>query len=394
MSIAALQETSKELRRLAIAGSGLAKDDFRLKKLIPPLRESGAKVPVFARVADSLEELVGAGEADSATVLLQTATLVNAILYTQLNNKIAGDAEPIPHHALKGDFEYRPAMETVAVAERLLLKGSGRHEAIQEAKKAGVFTDLRLFYPAMEGLGGTSADIAELILREVIPLYGEYVVSIARQRYTGDGGAYDRRMLRLIGTLAKPEISRPIVRAALESKLADVRELAVELVALDPEGRHLVRSMVKDRADGVRRAAIKSLRYDNSREALETLLAGLQGNDAYAAGLGLRYWHDGSLAARELEVLIGRYAEDTLKRTEGFSIENLMEMIRVREALPLKEKIPACINKLFGELDQWEQVEGTKTCAYTGIHLASQVWDWLYKQKDKRTPIAYHKRTR
>ncbi len=58
MSLALIQESAKEVRRLAIAGSSLAAGDFRLKKLIPPLEQAGAKVPVFAQVAKAMSELV------------------------------------------------------------------------------------------------------------------------------------------------------------------------------------------------------------------------------------------------------------------------------------------------------------------------------------------------
>ena len=40
-------------RRLAIAGAAVATGDFRLKKLVPPLEQAGAKAPVFAKVAQA-----------------------------------------------------------------------------------------------------------------------------------------------------------------------------------------------------------------------------------------------------------------------------------------------------------------------------------------------------
>ena len=83
MSLALIQESAKEVRRLAIAGSPLAVGDFRLKKLIPPLEQAGAKVPVFAQVAKAISDLVNGNEADSAANLLNLSTLLNAILYTQ-----------------------------------------------------------------------------------------------------------------------------------------------------------------------------------------------------------------------------------------------------------------------------------------------------------------------
>ena len=83
MSLALIEESAKEVRRLAIAGSPLAVGDFRIKKLVPPLEQAGAKVPVFAQVAKAINDLANGTEAESAARLLTLSTLLNAILYTQ-----------------------------------------------------------------------------------------------------------------------------------------------------------------------------------------------------------------------------------------------------------------------------------------------------------------------
>src|SRR5215213_8612852 len=91
MSLALIQESAKEVRRLAIAGSPLAIGDFRLKKLVAPLEQAGAKAPVFAQVGKAISDLVNGKEADSAAHLLQLSTLLNAILYTQGQSATDGD---------------------------------------------------------------------------------------------------------------------------------------------------------------------------------------------------------------------------------------------------------------------------------------------------------------
>src|SRR5678809_1185990 len=91
MSLALIQESAKEVRRLSIAGSNLAVGDFRLKKLVPPLEQAGAKVPVFAQVAKAINDLVNGKEAESAANLLSLSTLLNAILYTQGQTGAEGD---------------------------------------------------------------------------------------------------------------------------------------------------------------------------------------------------------------------------------------------------------------------------------------------------------------
>src|SRR4051812_42304724 len=90
MSLALIQESAREVRRLSVAGSRLAIGDFRLQKLITPLEQAGANVPVFAQVAKGLRDLVNSSEADSAVNLLALSTLLNAILYTQGQTSVQG----------------------------------------------------------------------------------------------------------------------------------------------------------------------------------------------------------------------------------------------------------------------------------------------------------------
>ena len=83
MSIAVLNEVYTETRRLAIAGSVVAPGDFRLKKLVEPLKKAGVKAPVFAKVAESVEEVINSTDRTSATSLLNLSSLVCSILFTQ-----------------------------------------------------------------------------------------------------------------------------------------------------------------------------------------------------------------------------------------------------------------------------------------------------------------------
>src|SRR5882757_8452361 len=95
MSIGVLAQVYDETRRLAVAGSVVAGGDFRLKKLIAPLEQAGAKAPVFAKVAEAIKTVVESDAKSSAEALLELANLVNAILYTQGETGMAGPLDAI-----------------------------------------------------------------------------------------------------------------------------------------------------------------------------------------------------------------------------------------------------------------------------------------------------------
>src|SRR5688572_14472602 len=102
MSIPVLIEVYDEMRRLAIAGSAVAAGDFRLKKLVPPLQKSGEKAPVFGKVAQAIQAVVDSNDKTASTALLELATLVNAILYTQGETGFAGELKPLETTDLGG----------------------------------------------------------------------------------------------------------------------------------------------------------------------------------------------------------------------------------------------------------------------------------------------------
>src|ERR1051325_3549353 len=136
MSLALIQESAKEVRRLAIAGSPLAVGVFRLKKLAPPLEQAGAKVPVFAQVAKAINDLVNGKEADSAANLLTLSTLLNAILYTQGQTGTDGDYCELEMFATTGSTR-TTARTLKPLVEALTTTGSGRFEQVKSAVERG-----------------------------------------------------------------------------------------------------------------------------------------------------------------------------------------------------------------------------------------------------------------
>ena len=153
MSIPVLTQVYDELRRLAIAGSSVAAGDFRLKKLLPPLEQAGAKAPVFAKVAEAAGRLVESNEKTSAAALLEATSLVSAILYTQGETGIEGELQPVERPTSGLAKTQASARVLKPLLEALTTTGSGRMETIREAYDRGAFRDLRSISPAARRAG-------------------------------------------------------------------------------------------------------------------------------------------------------------------------------------------------------------------------------------------------
>src|SRR5207253_3029917 len=133
MSLALIQESAKEVRRLAIAGSPLAVGDFRLKKLIAPLEQAGAKVPVFAQVAKAISDLVNGKEADTPAHLLSLSTLLNAILYTQGQTSAEGACEALEVFPAKCSSTRTTARLLNPLVQALTSTGAERFKLVKAA---------------------------------------------------------------------------------------------------------------------------------------------------------------------------------------------------------------------------------------------------------------------
>lgn len=278
MSIAILTQVYDETRRLAIAGSVVAGGDFRLKKLIAPLEQAGAKAPVFARAAEAVKTLVGSNEKSSAPALLDVCTLVSAVLYTQGETGLTGELSPLETTDLGPQTTQASARVLKPLLEALTTTGSGRLEIIRDSHERGAFRDLRLVKPALQALDDVYPEIADFIADKVLPLYGKAILPELQTKYDLKGKGGHVRRLSLMHKL-DPAGTRELVKQALDGGSKEVRIAAIECLGTDPEDLAFLLEQSSAKAKDVRGAALKSLAKLDAEEALEALKKGLAGAD-------------------------------------------------------------------------------------------------------------------
>jgi hypothetical protein len=258
MSIAILTQVADEVRRLAIAGSVVAPGDFRLKKLAPALEKAGEKAPVFAKVAQGVNKVIESNEQTSAESLLELSSLVNAILYTQGETGIAGTLAEIPTTNLGNQQTQTSARILKPLLEALSTTGSGRMEVIKDAHERNVFKDLRLIKPVLQGLDDPYPEIADFLVKSVLPLYGTAIVPELRAKFDQKGRAGHCRRLQLMHQL-DPVGTRPLVQEALEQGSKEMRVTAIECLGDSPEDLAFLLEQAKAKAKDVRAAALRAL---------------------------------------------------------------------------------------------------------------------------------------
>ncbi|MBX9677245.1 MAG: HEAT repeat domain-containing protein [Gemmataceae bacterium] len=287
MSIALLTQVYDETRRLAIAGSVVAPGDFRLKKLIPPLEQVGAKAPVFAKVAEQVKSVVEATDKTSATALLDLATLMSAVLYTQGDAGIEGDLQPIETTDLGLIATKTGARTLKPLLEALTTKGSGRLETIRDACERDLFRDMRLIQPAVAAIDDSYPEIADMIVEKVLPLYGKAILTPLRTTFDLKGKTGDARRLRLMHRL-DPVGSRELVKQALENGSKEVKVAAVECLGQDRDDLSLLLEQAAAKAQDVRQAAYRALARFEEDEAVAILKKAFDGKELEFAVKPLR----------------------------------------------------------------------------------------------------------
>lgn len=278
MSIAVLTQVYDEVRRLSIAGSVVASGDFRLKKLVAPLEQAGAKAPVFAKVAQAVNKVVDSTDQTSAESVLELSTLINAILYTQGETGIEGKLEPVETVDLGLQVTQTSARVLKPLLEALTTTGSGRMEIIKDAHERGAFADLRLIKPALGALDDVYPEIADYVSEHILHLYGKAILPEVRAKFDQKGRAGHVRRLALMHKL-DAEGSRETVKLALEEGSKEIRVVAIECLGASPEDLVFLLDQAKAKAKDVRQAALKGLAQSDHGDAIAALRAALNSGD-------------------------------------------------------------------------------------------------------------------
>jgi hypothetical protein len=287
MSIALVAEVYDEARRLAIAGSVVAPGDFRIRKLIAPLEQVGAKAPVFARVAEAVKAIVASTDKTSAQALLDLTTLVSAILYTQGETGIVGELQPIETTDLGLVATQTSARVLKPLLEAVSTKGSGRLEIIRDAYEHGAFRDMRLIQPAVAAIDDAYPEIADLIGDKILPLYGKAILPALRSSFDLKGRAGHPRRLRLMHQL-DPAGSRDLVKQALEEGSKEVKVAAIECLGQERDDISYLLEQASAKAQEVRQAAFFALSHYDDDAVIAALQKAFDGKDLAIAAEALR----------------------------------------------------------------------------------------------------------
>lgn len=286
MSIPVLLELNGELARLAVAGSVLAKGDFRVKRLIPVLQKSGQAVPVFARAAELAVRLTGDDEsAERAACLLDLMNLVSAVLATQGTTGIdGGDFIPLEGNEA-GLSSFLPYRKLKPIQDALTQGSSGRMEVLRQALAEGAFSDFRLAAPLERALSDGYAEL-NVFAVERLAEYGKVIVHYLKKGFDPSGGKAHARRVEVVSRAVGAEEDGWYKQVAEEAD-GSVKAEAVFSLRHRAENEDLLLSHTLDRKKEVREAAYSALGFYASEAAFRRLCEAFDSKDRGAAMEGI-----------------------------------------------------------------------------------------------------------
>lgn len=318
MSTTLLQELQGELRRLYIAGSDLAADDFRLKRLEPKLSQLGERATVFKKLAEGVSALTGPSDPEERAVRLQDLSLLlNSVLSTQgftvAEGRILTEGEKdndLPELTTMHSFR-----RLAEVQSALSDSGGGRYEIVTSAYEQGLFRDLRLFPFAVKALGDSYSEIADFAARNILPSYGRAIVPILLSEMDVQGGREEERRLQVVmevGVDPEDALSLERLERAAEEGSDKVRSAAIACLGHHPAYEARLLEWSQDKKKAVREGAYRALAIRNSEAARKRLDGAFKGKDAMLAAEAI-----GEAPAREMIDMLLPFFEELLRKEDA-----------------------------------------------------------------------------
>lgn len=179
MNLAPLYELHSRLRTAMIAGTNLLSEDFRLKRAVEDMKPLEALSPVFAKIGQLTDKLLSDGCEDKEGALIDTITLVDAVLCTQGQVAVAEEPEPITTNGWGSVITNAPYSVVNTLVEALTTSGNGHYQFVIDThgERPELFQDYRIKSAMVSALGAGYVELAEQVAvwlkeegEEIIPL--------------------------------------------------------------------------------------------------------------------------------------------------------------------------------------------------------------------------------
>ena len=269
-----LYDLQQELNRLFIAGSKFAKNDPRLQKHIPILKKLGEKAPVFNKLAQEVESLLQVESTQAAEKLLNVATLLYSVLYTQgvTIEAETEKSEQVPTIALADVNTTYSYLQLKPVLQALTESKSGRLEVLKDAFERKLFDDSRTYGYLSYALADKYTELADYVEETIIPTCGKAMLPFLLSDFRFEDKTEHIRRLRLLYQLGYEGLD-VLADKIFAENLPNLQAEAVIILSdkKDEKTEDFIISLASDKNKVVRGAAYKALAKLGTQRSIDKL---------------------------------------------------------------------------------------------------------------------------
>ena len=269
-----LYDLQQELNRLFIAGSKFAKNDPRLQKHVPILKKLGEKAPVFNKLAQEVESLLQVESTQAAEELLNVATLLYSVLYTQgvTIEAETEKSEQVPTIALADVNTTYSYLQLKPVLQALTESKSGRLEVLKDAFERKLFDDSRTYGYLSYALADKYTELADYVEETIIPTCGKAMLPFLLSDFRFEDKTEHIRRLRLLYQLGYEGLDALADKIFAEN-LPNLQAEAVIILSdkKDEKTEDFIISLASDKNKVVRGAAYKALAKLGTQRSIDKL---------------------------------------------------------------------------------------------------------------------------
>ncbi len=255
MNIVPIYELKSRLRAVAIAGTNLLSEDFRLKKAVEGFATLEKASPVFAKIGEMTRNLLAD---NSPANLLDTITFVDSVITTLGTVEVKGEIEELETIG-GGEMIDAPYSRISAVVNALTTKGSGNYNTFKEISENSpeLLRDYRVRPALAAGLGASYSELADKV-EEVVCGMGSEMLPLLKNGFDPKG---KKDMVRRINVIDKigGASENEFYLNQLEESEKDVRKLLIYALRHDEKNAEKLIELSKTEKGKLKQAALVAL---------------------------------------------------------------------------------------------------------------------------------------
>jgi hypothetical protein len=270
MNLSVVYELRDRLKTAAVAGTGLIEEDFRLKRAVEQMAPLGKASPVFGRIYQMAQKTTQPDCGSREEMVLDTLSLLDAVLCTQGSLLKEGEWEEIPGGDTKDGLCVNiPYRQMAPVLEAFRGTGSGRYAVIRDAHEAQpeIFKDFRIKNLCVKALGDSYGDLADMVAHWLLD-EGRGILPLLKQGFDPAGRRDMARRVEIIDAIAGGDENGFYVEMFPKAS-KEVKEPLARALRHCEANEDLLLDLVKSEKGKVKEEALWSLARMNGEKARE-----------------------------------------------------------------------------------------------------------------------------